>query len=89
MQFREAIIDDITQMQVVRNSVKENVLSDPALDLMQMSKIILPVVEKVGFAKLKELLLVFQLPIWKDITFGHFLFILIMKEKVLAKNFTG
>ena len=31
MHFREATIDDIPQIQVVRNSVKENVLSDPAL----------------------------------------------------------
>jgi GNAT superfamily N-acetyltransferase len=31
MKFREATIEDIPQMQTVRNSVKENVLSDPAL----------------------------------------------------------
>ena len=31
MLFREAAIKDIPQMQVVRNSVKENMLSDPAL----------------------------------------------------------
>jgi GNAT superfamily N-acetyltransferase len=31
MLFREARIDDIAQIQVVRNSVKENVLSDPGL----------------------------------------------------------
>ena len=31
MIFREAIIDDIKQMQVVRNAVKENVLSNPEL----------------------------------------------------------
>jgi len=31
MIFREAQIRDIKQMQVVRNSVKENMLSDPAL----------------------------------------------------------
>ncbi|MES2513941.1 MAG: GNAT family N-acetyltransferase [Bacteroidota bacterium] len=31
MIFREATVDDITQLQVVRNSVKENVLSEPAL----------------------------------------------------------
>lgn len=31
MQFREATADDIPQIQRVRNSVKENVLSDPAL----------------------------------------------------------
>ena len=31
MQFREATIEDITQIQIVRNSVKENQLSDPAL----------------------------------------------------------
>ena len=31
MIFREAIIDDIPQIQLVRNSVKENMLSDPAL----------------------------------------------------------
>lgn len=31
MQMREAVIADIKQMQVVRNLVKENVLSDPAL----------------------------------------------------------
>jgi GNAT superfamily N-acetyltransferase len=31
MNFREATIEDISQMQTVRNSVKENVLSDPAL----------------------------------------------------------
>lgn len=31
MIFREAQIKDIPQMQVVRNSVKENMLSDPAL----------------------------------------------------------
>lgn len=29
--FREAHIDDIPQIQIVRNSVKENTLSDPAL----------------------------------------------------------
>jgi GNAT superfamily N-acetyltransferase len=31
MNFREAEIKDIKQIQVVRNAVKENVLSDPAL----------------------------------------------------------
>ncbi len=31
MIFREARIEDIIEMQVVRNSVKENVLSDPSL----------------------------------------------------------
>ena len=31
MIFREATIHDIQQMQVVRNAVKENMLSDPAL----------------------------------------------------------
>lgn len=31
MIFREALIDDIQQMQVVRNAVKENVLSNPDL----------------------------------------------------------
>jgi GNAT superfamily N-acetyltransferase len=31
MIFREAVVSDITQMQFVRNSVKENQLSDPAL----------------------------------------------------------
>jgi GNAT superfamily N-acetyltransferase len=31
MIFREAILDDIQQMQVVRNAVKENTLSDPSL----------------------------------------------------------
>ena len=31
MMFREAFVSDIEQMQVVRNAVKENMLSDPAL----------------------------------------------------------
>jgi len=31
MEIREAVLSDIKQMQVVRNSVKENVLSDPSL----------------------------------------------------------
>ncbi len=31
MTFREAVTDDIEQIQTVRNSVKENVLSDPEL----------------------------------------------------------
>jgi GNAT superfamily N-acetyltransferase len=31
MIFREAIITDIPQIQIVRNSVKENVLSDPSV----------------------------------------------------------
>lgn len=31
MNFREATIDDIPQIQMVRNSVKQNQLSDPAL----------------------------------------------------------
>ena len=31
MIFRESIIDDIKQMQVIRNAVKENVLSNPDL----------------------------------------------------------
>lgn len=31
MVFREAKIEDIAQIQIVRNSVKENTLSDPAL----------------------------------------------------------
>ncbi len=31
MIFREATVNDIKQIQVVRNEVKENVLSDPAL----------------------------------------------------------
>ncbi|MEP6615826.1 MAG: GNAT family N-acetyltransferase [Ginsengibacter sp.] len=31
MIFREALISDIQQMQVVRNSVRENVLSDPSV----------------------------------------------------------
>lgn len=31
MIFREAIIEDIPQLQIIRNSVKENMLSNPAL----------------------------------------------------------
>ncbi|HUC80899.1 MAG TPA: GNAT family N-acetyltransferase [Flavisolibacter sp.] len=31
MQYREATIDDIPQLQTVRNAVKENALSDPSL----------------------------------------------------------
>ncbi len=31
MIFREAVVADIPQIQIVRNSVKENMLSDPAL----------------------------------------------------------
>jgi GNAT superfamily N-acetyltransferase len=31
MTFREALVTDIAQIQVVRNAVKENMLSDPAL----------------------------------------------------------
>jgi hypothetical protein len=31
MTIREALITDIPQIQIVRNSVKENMLSDPAL----------------------------------------------------------
>lgn len=31
MTFREATIEDISQIQVVRNSVKENILSDPSV----------------------------------------------------------
>ena len=31
MNFREATVKDIKQIQIVRNSVKENTLSDPAL----------------------------------------------------------
>jgi GNAT superfamily N-acetyltransferase len=31
MTFREATVADIAQIQIVRNSVKENMLSDPAL----------------------------------------------------------
>ena len=31
MIYREAVIEDIAQMQMVRNAVKENTLSDPAL----------------------------------------------------------
>ncbi|MFZ1452897.1 MAG: GNAT family N-acetyltransferase [Ferruginibacter sp.] len=31
MNYREAIINDIAQIQFVRNAVKENMLSDPAL----------------------------------------------------------
>ena len=31
MIFREAVVSDIEQMQIVRNAVKENVLSNPAL----------------------------------------------------------
>lgn len=31
MQYREATIEDVKQIQEVRNSVKENVLSDPSL----------------------------------------------------------
>ena len=31
MNFREAKTEDISQIQIVRNSVKENILSDPAL----------------------------------------------------------
>lgn len=31
MEYREALVGDIPQIQVVRNAVKENMLSDPAL----------------------------------------------------------
>ncbi|HEY8687932.1 MAG TPA: GNAT family N-acetyltransferase [Chitinophagaceae bacterium] len=31
MIFREALVSDIAQIQIVRNAVKENVLSDPSL----------------------------------------------------------
>ena len=60
MIFREATIEDIPQIQVVRNSVNENMLSDPALVtdkdcedyLMQRGKGWVCLVEKrlVGFS---------------------------------------
>jgi hypothetical protein len=38
MKFREAHINDIPQMQIVRHSVKENVLSDPSLVEIEIAK---------------------------------------------------
>ena len=59
MDFRDAKIEDIKQMHLVRNSVKENKLSDPNLISEDDYKEFLTKKEKVGFAKskIKSLLL--------------------------------
>jgi hypothetical protein len=47
--FREADINDIKQMQGVRNAVKENTLSDPSLVKMLIVKNTCSTEAKAGF----------------------------------------
>jgi len=52
MIYRKATTDDIPQIQIVRNSVKENQLSDPSLIPNELVEEFVPKEEQVSFAKL-------------------------------------
>ena len=88
MNFREATVTDIPQIQRVRNAVKENVLSDPALvsDTDCIDYITRRGKGWVCEADGKKLL-AFPLPILLEITFGHYLLTRITKAAASAKNF--
>ena len=51
MVFREARVTDIPQIQVVRNSVKENTLSNPALVTDNDCENYLVIAAKAGFVR--------------------------------------
>jgi hypothetical protein len=61
MIYREAKIEDIRQIQIVRNSVKENTLSNPNLVTDKDCEDFLTIRGKVGFVKLTNKLLVLLL----------------------------
>ncbi len=73
MIFREAQTNDIKQIQIVRHTVKENVLSDPALVTDKDCEEFLTVRGKVGYVKQTIRLLALQLLILRTITFGLYL----------------
>jgi hypothetical protein len=80
MNIRVAEIKDIYQIQVVRNLVKENQLSDPALVPDSDVEDYITRRGKDGFARSMERLLGLPLQTWQIIIFGHCSFILILKE---------
>ncbi len=55
MIFREAEVSDILQMQIVRHSVKENILSNPAMVQIKIAKSLLLYGEKDGFVRSMEM----------------------------------
>ncbi|WP_245365372.1 hypothetical protein [Chryseobacterium scophthalmum] len=61
MIIREARVEDIPQIQVVRNSVKENTLSNPDLVTDKDCEEFITERGKVGFAKSTKKLQVFRL----------------------------
>jgi hypothetical protein len=88
MTFREARLEDIPQIQIVRNAVKENTLSDPNLVTEAIVKSSYSPEVRAGFVKSTIKLLALPLPTSKNRTSGHCSCIQPLKEKALAKNCT-
>ena len=66
MIFREAIIDDIPQIQVIRNAVKENTLSDPALVSDEDCKVFLTVRGKGWVCEMNHYIVGFSIVDFKE-----------------------
>ena len=89
MNFREAKLSDIAQMQVVRHLVKENTLSDP--NLVPDKDVAYYITEKgKGWvAELDGTLAGLQLLTCRTIVYGHYLLTLPMQKKEWEKNYIG
>jgi len=81
MIFREAEVSDISQIQIVRHSVKENVLSDPLLVTDEDCKEFLTMRGKGWVCEVEGIIVGFSIADLKENNIGLCLYILSMKEK--------
>lgn len=88
MIYRQAEITDITQIQIVRHSVNENTLSDPALVTDADCVNYITQRGKGWVCELNNEIVGFAIVDLKEIISGRCSFVQIMKVKVSAKRFT-
>lgn len=84
--IREAVIDDIKQIQLVRNLVTENVLSDPSLVPDSDYVIYLNERGKGWVCEIYNQIVGFSIVDLKTIIYGRCLYTLTSIKKVLAGN---
>jgi hypothetical protein len=88
MIFREATIEDIPQIQIVRNSVKENRLSHPSVVTDDDCKIYLTQKGKGWVCETENNIVAFAIADLKDKISGLCLCILHLKTKALEQHCT-
>jgi len=87
--YRTAINDDILNLHAIRTAVTENILSDPGRITPTDYQEMLEVNGKGWVCEVNGEIAGFAIVDMKKKIFGHCLYILILKEKVLGKSCFG